>query len=65
MNANAPKKLEAELLEILARPHQARQADDIVEVGKAWQKKKAEGGWACLHWPKANMAAAAPRRSRR
>ena len=21
---------------------------DIVEVGKAWQKKKAEGGWACL-----------------
>ena len=25
---------------------------DIVEVGKAWQKKKAEGGWACLHWPK-------------
>ena len=28
------------------------QKDDIVEVGKAWQKKKAEGGWACLHWPK-------------
>ncbi len=26
--------------------------DDIVEVGKAWQKKKADGGWACLHWPK-------------
>ena len=24
----------------------------MVEVGKAWQKKKAEGGWACLHWPK-------------
>ena len=19
---------------------------------KAWQKKKAEGGWVCLHWPK-------------
>ena len=27
-------------------------SDDIVEVGKAWQKKKADGGWACLHWPK-------------
>ena len=25
---------------------------DIVEVAKAWQKKKAEGGWVCLHWPK-------------
>ena len=24
----------------------------MVEVGKAWQKKKAEGGWACLQWPK-------------
>ncbi len=24
----------------------------MVEVGKAWQKKKADGGWACLHWPK-------------
>lgn len=21
-------------------------------AGKAWQKKKAEAGWACLHWPK-------------
>ena len=28
------------------------QKEDIVDVGKAWQKKKAEGGWACLHWPK-------------
>ncbi len=25
---------------------------DIVEVAKAWQKKKSEGGWVCLHWPK-------------
>ena len=21
-------------------------------AAKAWQKKKAEAGWACLHWPK-------------
>src|SRR6201994_368764 len=27
-------------------------ARQMVEVGKAWQKKKADGGWACLHWPK-------------
>ena len=25
---------------------------DILEVAKAWQKKKADAGWACLHWPK-------------
>ena len=25
---------------------------DILEAAKAWQKKKAEAGWACLHWPK-------------
>jgi len=24
----------------------------MVEVAKAWQKKKADAGWACLHWPK-------------
>src|SRR2546430_10238591 len=28
------------------------QKEEIVDVGKAWQKKKAQGGWACLHWPK-------------
>jgi alkylation response protein AidB-like acyl-CoA dehydrogenase len=26
-------------------------ADPMVEA-KKWQKKKAEAGWACLHWPK-------------
>ena len=25
---------------------------NILEVAKAWQKKKADAGWACLHWPK-------------
>ena len=24
----------------------------MLEVAKAWQKKKADAGWACLHWPK-------------
>ena len=51
IDANAPKEFEAELSKsslgrIKLKKH------DIVEVGKAWQKKKAEGGWVCLHWPK-------------
>ena len=25
---------------------------DTMAEAKAWQKKKAEAGWACLHWPK-------------
>ena len=46
-----PKELEAELSKSsLGRIRLQNQ--DIVEVGKAWQKKKAEGGWACLHWPR-------------
>jgi acyl-CoA dehydrogenase len=26
--------------------------DDTITAAKGWQKKKAEGGWACLTWPK-------------
>jgi len=51
IDANAPKQFEAEL----SRSSLGRiklKNDDIVEVGKAWQKKKAAAGWACLHWPK-------------
>src|SRR5882724_6317806 len=51
VDANAPKQFEAELSKSsLGRIRLAKH--DIVEVGKAWQKKKADGGWACLHWPK-------------
>ncbi|WP_458759665.1 acyl-CoA dehydrogenase [Afipia sp. TerB] len=51
IEANAPKELHAELSQptvgrIRLRNH------DILEVSKAWQKKKADAGWACLHWPK-------------
>ena len=51
IDANAPKELEAELSKsslgrIRLKNH------DIVEVAKRWQKKKADAGWACLHWPK-------------
>src|SRR5262249_35206494 len=49
--ANAPKEFEQELSSSsLGRIKLAKH--DMVEVGKAWQKKKADGGWACLHWPK-------------
>src|SRR6202167_269916 len=51
IDANAPKQFEEELSKSsLGRIR--LQKHDIVEVGKAWQKKKAEAGWACLQWPK-------------
>src|SRR5215475_1840067 len=51
VEANAPKELEAELSKSsLGRIR--LQHHDMVEVGKAWQKKKSQAGWACLHWPK-------------
>jgi alkylation response protein AidB-like acyl-CoA dehydrogenase len=51
IDANAPKEFEAEL----SKSSLGRiklQKHDIVEVSRFWQKKKAEGGWVCLHWPK-------------
>lgn len=27
-------------------------SQDVLEAAKAWQKKKYDAGWACLHWPK-------------
>jgi alkylation response protein AidB-like acyl-CoA dehydrogenase len=51
IDANAPKELEAELSKSsLGRIKLKDQ--DIVEIAKRWQKKKAHAGWACLHWPK-------------
>src|ERR1700726_1028318 len=59
VDANAPKQYEAELSKSsLGRIR--LQNHDMVEVGKAWQKKKAEGGWACLHWPKEYGGRGAP-----
>src|SRR3977135_1496869 len=51
VDANAPKQFEAELSKSsLGRIRLEK--EEIVDVGKAWQKKKAGAGWACLHWPK-------------
>jgi len=51
INANAPKQYEAELSKASLGRIRLRK-EEIVDVGKAWQKKKAQAGWACLHWPK-------------
>lgn len=29
-----------------------RAGDEIIKAAQAWQKKKADAGWACLTWPK-------------
>ena len=51
ITANAPKQYEEELRKAsLGRV--ALKGANILEVAKAWQKKKADAGWACLHWPK-------------
>ena len=47
LDANAPKELEEEL----STPA-AEKRDGNLAASKAWQKKKAEAGWSCLHWPK-------------
>jgi alkylation response protein AidB-like acyl-CoA dehydrogenase len=49
--ANAPKQYQDELRKSSLGRTQLKGAN-ILEVAKAWQKKKADSGWACLHWPK-------------
>jgi len=51
ISANAPRQYEEELKKASLGRTQLKGAN-ILEVAKAWQKKKADGGWACLHWPK-------------
>jgi acyl-CoA dehydrogenase len=51
IEANAPKELEAEL-KSGGFGNNGLKSIDPIAASKAWQKKKAEAGWACLHWPK-------------
>jgi len=51
IDANAPKELRAEL-ETAGFAGVTLADVDPMAVAKAWQKKKFEAGWACLHWPK-------------
>jgi alkylation response protein AidB-like acyl-CoA dehydrogenase len=49
--ANAPKQYEDELRKAALGRIQLR-GGNILDVAKAWQKKKAGAGWAVPHWPK-------------
>ncbi|MCB9998739.1 MAG: acyl-CoA dehydrogenase family protein [Methylobacteriaceae bacterium] len=51
IEANAPREFEDDLR---ASPfgRVVLKTGDIIAASKAWQKKKAEAGWACLHWPR-------------
>src|SRR5260370_2757752 len=51
IGANEPKQYEAELRKASLGRSALKDAN-ILDVAKAWQKKKADAGWACLHWPK-------------
>ena len=51
IDANAPKQLRAEL-ETAGFAGVTLSDVDPMAVAKAWQKKKFDAGWACLHWPK-------------
>ena len=50
--ANAPSHLEPELKQS-SFGNSGLRSEDPIKAAKDWQKKKYEGGWACLHWPKA------------
>ena len=51
LQANAPKHLKAEL-ELAGFGQPPIRSGDPLPAAKAWQKTKADAGWACLHWPK-------------
>jgi acyl-CoA dehydrogenase len=51
LDANAPKHLESELRRA-SRASSGITSEDPLAASKAWQKKKAAAGYACLHWPR-------------
>ena len=51
IQANAPQEFREEL-ELAGFGQPALRSGDVLAAGKAWQKKKHDAGWACLHWPK-------------
>jgi alkylation response protein AidB-like acyl-CoA dehydrogenase len=50
INENAPQGLADRLSQSTAR--KALSGPDLLKTAKAWQKKKADGGWACMYWPR-------------
>ena len=51
IDANAPKALRADLEKSGFAGVSLADVDPMA-AAKAWQKKKFDAGWACLHWPK-------------
>jgi acyl-CoA dehydrogenase len=51
LDANAPKHLDAELKKA-GFGFAGVASEDPMQASKAWQKKKAQAGYACLNWPK-------------
>ncbi|MEZ5728089.1 MAG: acyl-CoA dehydrogenase [Burkholderiaceae bacterium] len=51
IDAHAPHELRPEL-ELAGFGQPALRSGDVLAAAKAWQKKKHDGGWACLHWPR-------------
>ncbi len=52
IDANAPKELKEPLERSGFGTLDLGGKADPMAAGKAWQKKKYDAGWACLHWPK-------------
>lgn len=51
IGANAPKNIEGELKNAPLGRIKLKSVD-VLDASKQWQKKKSEGGWATLQWPK-------------
>lgn len=52
IEANRPAELAPQLAELGFAPNSLRDADLLTESRK-WQRRKADAGWACIHWPRA------------
>ena len=50
IQANAPTELLAELA-LAGYGQPPLRSGDVIAASKAWQKKKSDAGWACIHWP--------------
>src|ERR1700674_3187423 len=49
--ANAPNDL-LPILRNVTFGDSVLETPAMIAASKAWQKKKQESGWACIHWPK-------------
>ena len=50
IQANAPHDLHDQLA-LAGYGQPPLQSGDVLAASKAWQQKKQQAGWACLHWP--------------